>query len=97
MQQDPNFDYAEVLLQITIVLGSVVGCPLGGATSAPVRCLALGVGAVASVLLVNGFLRSLRRSKVPGPRSKESVPRDPGLWTSDAGPWTSTSPGSSTP
>ena len=51
-QQDPNFDYAQALYQIGIVLGSVsiVG------TSRRLLGLALGLGVVATLLMFNGFL-----------------------------------------
>ena len=51
-QQDPNFDYAQALYQIGIVLGSVsiVG------TSRRLLGLALGLGVVATLLMLNGFL-----------------------------------------
>jgi hypothetical protein len=50
--QDPNFDYAQALFQIAIVLGSVsiVG------TARWLLWLALGLGAVATMLMLNGFL-----------------------------------------
>jgi len=50
--QDANFDYSGVLLQVAIVLGSVAIL----ATSRAVLMLAIVSGAVASVLMVNGFL-----------------------------------------
>jgi hypothetical protein len=50
--QDPNFDYSVALFQIAIVLGSVSIV----ANSRPVLVLALGVGLVAAVLMLNGFL-----------------------------------------
>ena len=51
-QQDPNFDYAQALYQIAIVLGSVsiVGI------SRRLLGLALGLGVVATLLMLNGFL-----------------------------------------
>ena len=51
-RQDPNFDYAQALYQIAIVLGSVsiVG------TSRRLLGLALGLGVLATLLLLNGFL-----------------------------------------
>lgn len=52
LKQDPNFDYAEALFQIAIVLGSVAIL----ATSRPVLVLATLLGAVATVLMLNGFL-----------------------------------------
>lgn len=51
-ERDPNFDYAEVLFQIAIVLGSVAIL----ATSRPVLLLALAFGGAASLLLANGHL-----------------------------------------
>lgn len=50
-QQDPNFDYAEALFQIAIVLGSVAIL----ATSRPVLIMSVVLGAVATVLMFNGF------------------------------------------
>jgi len=50
--QDPNFDYAVALFQIAIVLGSVSIV----ASSRLLIVLALGVGLVAAVLMLNGFL-----------------------------------------
>jgi len=52
IQQDPNFDLSVAIFQIAIVLGSVSIV----ATSRRLLWLALGVGAVAFVLLVNGYL-----------------------------------------
>jgi hypothetical protein len=51
-QQDPNFDYSQALFQIAIVLGSV------SIVSAArwLLWLSLGMGAIATVLMVNGFL-----------------------------------------
>lgn len=51
-RQDPNFDYAQALFQIAIVLGSVSIV----ATSRPLLFLALGLGGIAALLLLNGFL-----------------------------------------
>jgi len=51
-RQDPNFDYAQALFQIAIVLGSVSIV----AGSRHLLLLALGLGAVATLLLLNGFL-----------------------------------------
>ena len=50
-RQDPNFDYAGALFQIAIVLGSIAIL----AASRPVLGLAFALGAVATVLLLNGF------------------------------------------
>jgi hypothetical protein len=50
-KQDPNFDFAEALFQIAIVLGSVAIL----ATSRPVLALSLAMGAVATVLMLNGY------------------------------------------
>ncbi len=49
--KDPNFDYAEVLFQIAIVLGSVSIL----AKSKGILWLSAGVGVVALVLMSNGF------------------------------------------
>jgi hypothetical protein len=51
-RQDPNFDYAQALYQIAIVLGSVSIV----ATSVRLLLLAGGLGALATLLMVNGFL-----------------------------------------
>lgn len=51
LAQDPNFDYSTALFQIAIVLGSVAIV----ANSLPVLLLSLGVGSVATVLMLNGF------------------------------------------
>jgi hypothetical protein len=51
-RQDPNFDYAQALFQIAIVLGSVSIV----ATSRRLLLLALALGAVATVLMLNGYL-----------------------------------------
>jgi len=50
-RQDPNFDYAQALYQIAIVLGSVSIV----ATSRRLLLLGVGLGVVATVLAVNGF------------------------------------------
>ena len=50
-RQDPNFDFAQALFQIAIVLGSVSIV----ATSRRLLLLALALGAVATVLLLNGY------------------------------------------
>jgi hypothetical protein len=51
-RQDPNFDYAQALYQIAIVLGSVSIV----ATSVRLLLLAGGLGALATLLMLNGFL-----------------------------------------
>ncbi len=51
-EQDSNFDYAEVAFQLALVLGSVAILAL----SRPVLYLAVGLGVVGTVLMVNGFL-----------------------------------------
>jgi hypothetical protein len=51
-RQDPNFDYAQALFQIAIVLGSVSIV----AVSRRLLALASGLGVVATVLMLNGFL-----------------------------------------
>jgi len=51
-RQDPNFDYAQSLFQIAIVLGSVSIV----ATSRRLLLVALGLGTVATLLMLNGFL-----------------------------------------
>ena len=50
-EQDNNFDYAHDLFQIAIVLGSVSMV----ATSRRLLWLCLGLGAIASLLTLNGF------------------------------------------
>lgn len=50
-RQDPNFDYAQALFQIAIVLASVSIV----ATSRPLFAFSLLLGTVASLLTVNGF------------------------------------------
>jgi hypothetical protein len=50
-KQDPNFDYAQALFQIAIVLGSVSIV----ATSRPLLWVALGLGVAATLLMLNGF------------------------------------------
>ena len=50
-EQDANFDFAEVLFQIGIVLGSVAIL----ATSRPVLGVSLGLSALATLLMLNGF------------------------------------------
>jgi len=51
-RQDPNFDYAQALYQIAIVLGSVSIV----ATSHRLLLVAVGLGGVATLLMLNGFL-----------------------------------------
>ncbi len=51
MEQDPNFDFAEALFQIAIVLASVAILAL----SRKILYLSLVVGALASVLMLNGY------------------------------------------
>jgi hypothetical protein len=50
--QDGNFDYAEVFLQLAIVLGSVAIL----ASSRAVLTMSLVLGAIGAVLMINGFL-----------------------------------------
>ena len=50
--QDGNFDYSEVFLQLAIVLGSVAIL----ASSRAVLTLSVALGAIGTVLMVNGFL-----------------------------------------
>ena len=50
-KQDPNFDYSETLFQIAIVLGSVSIVAL----ARPLLWLALALGGVATLLMLNGF------------------------------------------
>jgi hypothetical protein len=49
--QDPNFDHAVAFLQIAIVLGSVAIV----AGSRRILALALAIGVVATLLMLNGF------------------------------------------
>lgn len=51
-QQDPNFDYSQALLQIAIVLGSVSIV----AASRWLLWVGIGLGLLATILLVNGFV-----------------------------------------
>ena len=51
-QQDPNFDFSGALYQIAIVLSSVSIV----ATSRRLLGLAIGLGVVATALMLNGFL-----------------------------------------
>ncbi len=50
-KQDPNFDYSQALFQIAIVLGSVSIVAL----ARPLLGLALALGGVATLLMLNGF------------------------------------------
>jgi hypothetical protein len=51
-QRDDNFDYAEVLLQLALVLGSVAIL----AVNRWILALSLGLGVIGSLLTLNGFL-----------------------------------------
>lgn len=51
-EQDSNFDYSEVALQLALVLGSVAILAL----SRPVLYLAIGLGVVGLILMINGFM-----------------------------------------
>ncbi len=51
LRQDPNFDYAQALFQIAIVVGSVSIV----AASRPLLVGSLVLGAVATILMLNGF------------------------------------------
>ncbi len=51
MRQDPNFDFSEALFQIAIVLASVAIL----ATSRRILYVAMVAGALASVLMLNGY------------------------------------------
>lgn len=51
-EQDSNFDYSEVALQLALVLGSVAILSL----SRPVLYLAIGLGVIGAILMINGFL-----------------------------------------
>jgi len=51
-RQDPNFDYAQALYQIAIVLGSVSIV----AASRRLLQVAIGLGVAATLLMLNGFL-----------------------------------------
>jgi hypothetical protein len=51
-QRDPNFDYAEALFQIAIVLGSVSIV----AVSRPLVRLSAGLAVIATLLMLNGYL-----------------------------------------
>lgn len=51
LAQDPNFDYSTALFQISIVLGSVAIVGL----SRPILGLAVGLGSLATLLMLNGF------------------------------------------
>ncbi len=50
-KQDPNFDFAEALFQIAIVLASVSIL----ANSRRLLLVAVGVGAAATLLMLNGY------------------------------------------
>jgi hypothetical protein len=50
-KRDPYFDFAEVLLQISIVMGSIAIL----SSSRPVFCFSLAVAAVGAILSFNGF------------------------------------------
>jgi hypothetical protein len=50
--QDANFDYSEVALQLALVLGSVAILSL----SRPILYMAVGLGALGTILMINGFL-----------------------------------------
>lgn len=52
VQQDGNFDYAEALFQISVLLASVSIL----AMSPMIRNISIGVGAVAFLLMINGYL-----------------------------------------
>jgi hypothetical protein len=54
--QDPNFDFAEALYQIAIVLASVAIL----ATSRLIMKVSIGVGLVATVLMLNGYFLFFR-------------------------------------
>jgi hypothetical protein len=51
-RRDPNFDYSGALFQIAIVLASVSIV----ATSRPLLLAAIGLGGLATLLMLNGFL-----------------------------------------
>jgi hypothetical protein len=51
-EQDSNFDYSEVAFQLALVLGSVAILAL----SRPVLYLAIGLGVIGTILMINGFL-----------------------------------------
>jgi Domain of unknown function (DUF4337) len=51
-RQDPNFDFSQALFQIAIVLGSVSIV----ATSRRLLLLGVGLGSMATLLMLNGFL-----------------------------------------
>jgi hypothetical protein len=50
-EQDSNFDYSEVAFQLALVLGSVAILSL----SRPILYLAIGLGAIGTILMINGF------------------------------------------
>jgi hypothetical protein len=49
--QDSNFDYSEVAFQLALVLGSVAILSL----SRPILYLSIGLGAIGTILMINGF------------------------------------------
>jgi Domain of unknown function (DUF4337) len=51
LAQDPNFDFSTALFQISIVLGSVAIV----ATARPILAASLGLGLVATILMLNGY------------------------------------------
>ena len=56
MSRDPLFDFAEVLLQIAIVLGSISIL----ANSTPVFGISLGAAGLGTLLMINGYLLLVR-------------------------------------
>jgi hypothetical protein len=56
MSRDPLFDFAEVLLQIAIVLGSISIL----ANSVPVFGMSLGAAGLGTLLMINGYLLLVR-------------------------------------
>jgi len=50
--QDSNFDYSEVAFQLALVLGSVAILSL----SRPILYMAVGLGVIGTILMINGFL-----------------------------------------
>jgi hypothetical protein len=50
--QDSNFDYSEVAFQLALVLGSVAILSL----SRPILYMAIGLGVIGTILMINGFL-----------------------------------------
>jgi hypothetical protein len=51
-EQDSNFDYSEVALQLALVLGSVAILSL----SRPILYLSIGLGVIGAILMINGFV-----------------------------------------